>query len=216
MLSRTLASQSLRRSLFASCSALNSARRLPNYVRLNSSAAKQSPSGGEPKVGSRKGASLDPWVPPILTYDQVKPKTEQPSPVHSDVCHFDHARLTMCQDSYLIDVREPDEVIQGSIPSSVNIPLSVLPGSLSMNEGDFQTKFGFKKPKRHQEIIFYCRSGVRAATAGDIAMKNGYKKLVSQASTPHVPLTHNPVRLYNYKGSWLEWVQKEGHKVGTS
>ncbi|KAF9649045.1 Rhodanese-like protein, partial [Thelephora ganbajun] len=117
------------------------------------------------------------WVPPILTYDQVKPKTEQPSP-----------------DSYLIDVREPDEVVQGSIPSSVNIPLSVLPGSLYMKAEDFEKKFGFKKPRRDQEIIFYCRSGVRAATAGDIAKKNGYEKL------------------YNYKGSWLEWVQKEGHK----
>jgi rhodanese-related sulfurtransferase len=116
----------------------------------------------------------------------------------------------------LIDVREPDEVIQGSIPSSVNIPLSVLPGSLRMNEVLFEEKFGFKKPKTSQEIVFYCRSGVRAATAGDIAKKNGYEKLVCQASTLHDPLTLNHVRLYNYRGSWLEWVQKEGHKVGTS
>lgn len=29
-------------------------------------------------------------------------------------------------------------------------------------------------------------------------------------------LTFDHVRLYNYKGSWLEWVQKEGHKAGTS
>lgn len=78
----------------------------------------------------------------------------------------------------MIDVREPDEVIQGSIPSSVNIPLSVLPASLHMNAEDFEKKFGFKKPKKNQEIIFYCRSGVRAATAGDIAKKNGFEKLV--------------------------------------
>jgi len=78
----------------------------------------------------------------------------------------------------LIDVREPDEVIQGSIPSSINIPLSVLPGSLHMKAEDFEEKFGFKKPGRDQEIIFYCRSGVRAATAGDIAKKNGYERLV--------------------------------------
>lgn len=80
----------------------------------------------------------------------------------------------------MIDVREPDEVIQGSIPSSVNIPLSILPGSLHMNAEAFEKQFGFKKPRRDQEIIFYCRSGVRAATAGDVAKKNGYGKLVRQ------------------------------------
>ena len=116
----------------------------------------------------------------------------------------------------MIDVREPDEVIQGSIPSSVNIPLSILPSSLHLNAEDFENKFGFKKPKRQQDIIFYCRSGVRAATAGDIAQKNGYEKLVCQYLRPDDLLTFIHVRLYNYKGSWLEWVQKEGHKVGTS
>lgn len=95
--------------------------------------------------------------------------------------------LTTCQDSYLIDVREPDEVIQGSIPSSVNIPLSILPGSLYMKAEEFEKKFGFKKPRRSQEIIFYCRSGVRAATAGDIARKNGYQKSVGQYSCPTTP-----------------------------
>lgn len=97
--------------------------------------------------------------------------------------------LSAGQDSYLIDVREPDEVIQGSIPSSVNIPLSVLPGSLKMTREDFEKKFGFAKPRRTQEIIFYCRSGVRAATAGDIARKNEYEKLVSHVLMPRDSLT---------------------------
>lgn len=116
----------------------------------------------------------------------------------------------------MIDVREPDEVIQGSIPSSVNIPLSILPGSLYLKAEDFETKFGFKKPRRRQTIVFYCRSGVRAATAGDIAKKNGYERSVCQDLDPDDLLTSTHVRLYNYRGSWLEWVQKEGHKVGTS
>lgn len=47
-----------------------------------------------------------------------------------------------------------------------------------MRAEDFEKKFGFRKPRRDQEIIFYCRSGARAATAGDIAKKNGYEKLV--------------------------------------
>lgn len=89
----------------------------------------------------------------------------------------------------MIDVREPDEVIQGSIPSSVNIPLSVLPGALQMKKEEFEEKFGFAKPGRTQEIIFYCRSGVRAATAGEIARKNKYEKLVS-----HVLMSHDSLR----------------------
>jgi rhodanese-related sulfurtransferase len=78
----------------------------------------------------------------------------------------------------LIDVREPDEVIQGSIPSSVNLPLSEISTALGMNEDAFKAKYGWDKPKRDQEIIFYCRSGKRSASAGDVAVRNGYKKYV--------------------------------------
>lgn len=40
----------------------------------------------------------------------------------------------------MVDVREPDEVAQGSIPSSVNLPLSELKEALDpkFNPGDFQ------------------------------------------------------------------------------
>jgi rhodanese-related sulfurtransferase len=46
-----------------------------------------------------------------------------------------------------VDVREPDEVALGSIPSSVNLPLSELKDALSPNfgEGDFK-KVGLIKP----------------------------------------------------------------------
>lgn len=76
----------------------------------------------------------------------------------------------------MIDVREPDEVILGSIPSSVNIPLSGMAAALHMNPEAFKEKFGFEKPKSGQEVIFYCRSGKRSATAGDIAKRHGYTK----------------------------------------
>ena len=83
MLSRSLASQSLRCSLVASSSALHSTRQLPKYVRLNSSTARKPPPHVKPGAGRSKEAGVDPWVPPVLTYEQVKPKTEQPSPVRS-------------------------------------------------------------------------------------------------------------------------------------
>lgn len=78
----------------------------------------------------------------------------------------------------MIDVREPDEVLQGSIPSAVNLPLSVLANSFFLSETAFKSRFGWEKPKPEQEIVFYCRSGKRAATACDIAKRNGYKKYV--------------------------------------
>lgn len=86
--------------------------------------------------------------------------------------------LNSKQDAYLIDVREPDEVVQGMIPSAVNIPLSVLASSLQLSRDGFRQKFGFEKPKTGQEVTFYCRSGKRSSSACDIAKRNGYTKCV--------------------------------------
>ncbi|KAI5123576.1 hypothetical protein M0805_003394 [Coniferiporia weirii] len=122
-------------------------------------------------------AAGDFWNAPKLTYEQVKPRTQQPSP-----------------DAYIIDVREPDEVILGSIPSSVNLPLSGIAESLHLNPIAFKEKHGYEKPKRSQEIVFYCRSGKRSATASDVAKKNGY------------------ANIHNYEGSWLDWTAREQGK----
>ncbi|KAF8898355.1 Rhodanese-like domain-containing protein, partial [Infundibulicybe gibba] len=109
-----------------------------------------------------------------LSYEELKPKTENPT-----------------ADTYLIDVREPDEVIQGMIPSAVNLPLSVLANSLHLHHIAFKDKHGFEKPRKDQEVIFYCRSGVRSSSASDVAKRNGYTKIL------------------NYKGSWLDWIERE-------
>jgi len=114
------------------------------------------------------------WVAPILSYEEVKQKSQQPS-----------------ENAYLIDVREPDEVLQGMIPSAVNLPLSVLAGALHMDGDKFKEKYGFQKPAFDQEIVFYCRSGKRSSSASDVARRNGYTNIL------------------NYKGSWLDWTAKE-------
>jgi rhodanese-related sulfurtransferase len=62
------------------------------------------------------------------------------------------------------------------IPSAVNLPLSVLAKSLHMSKEAFKAKHGFEKPKVDQEVIFYCRSGVRSSSASDVAKRNGYTK----------------------------------------
>ncbi|KAI0724343.1 Rhodanese-like protein [Cerioporus squamosus] len=115
------------------------------------------------------------WDAKVITYEELKPKTLQPSP-----------------DAYLIDVREPDEVVQGSIPSAVNLPLSVLPNALHLSPEEFKEKFGFEKPRKDQELTFYCRSGKRSTTASDVAKRNGYTNIL------------------NYTGSWLDWTEREG------
>lgn len=74
------------------------------------------------------------------------------------------------------DVREVDEVVQGNIPSSVNLPLSSLEKSLEAHEDDFVRSNGFKKPSKKQTIIFYCRSGVRSAKAMELAKMKGFEK----------------------------------------
>lgn len=66
--------------------------------------------------------------------------------------------------------------MQGMIPASVNIPLTVLPEALHMDHKQFAEKFGFEKPLVSQEVIFYCRSGVRSTSACDIAKRNRYTK----------------------------------------
>jgi thiosulfate:glutathione sulfurtransferase len=86
--------------------------------------------------------------------------------------------LESIQDAYLIDVREPNEVLQGMIPSAVNLPLSCLSEALHMDGQMFKEKHGFRKPAYDQEIVFYCRSGMRSSTASDVARRNGYTRYV--------------------------------------
>ncbi|ORY85583.1 Rhodanese-like domain-containing protein [Protomyces lactucae-debilis] len=100
----------------------------------------------------------------------------------------------------IIDVREPNEYAAGAIPSSTNISVKSLQEALSLDAPDFKSKFGIAKPSKEQdEVIFYCRSGVRSTAAAEIAEKLGYKQVG------------------NYKGSWLDWSSKsEGEQAGES
>ncbi|TFK23120.1 endoplasmic reticulum protein [Coprinopsis marcescibilis] len=117
------------------------------------------------------------WDAKVLSYEELLPKTQSPTP-----------------STWLIDVREPDETAQGMIPSAVNIPLSVLANSLALPATTFKEQFGFEKPKRSQEVVFYCRSGKRSTTASDVAKRNGYTNIL------------------NYTGSWLDWTEKQSSK----
>lgn len=53
-----------------------------------------------------------------------------------------------------------------------------MPGAWAVPAEEWQPRFGWPKPKRDQEIVFYCRSGKRSASASDIARRNGFTKYV--------------------------------------
>lgn len=64
----------------------------------------------------------------------------------------------------LIDVREPNEFKGGVITGAKNIPLSQLSGRLSEIPKD-------------QQVLLYCRSGMRSQSAAKMLFKNGYTEL---------------------------------------
>lgn len=72
------------------------------------------------------------------------------------------------------------------------------------------TRFGFPKPgsgavdadadanaNADAELVFYCKAGVRARAAAEMAVKAGYE----------------PERIGVYDGSWLDWERRGGRKV---
>lgn len=99
----------------------------------------------------------------------------------------------------IIDVREPNEVAQGIIPSAVNVPLSEFSAAFDVNSDavsstDFERKFSFPRPTYDHEIVFYCRSGRRSQEALEIARQRGWWKYVAPL-TQHAQLPRLVVRL---------------------
>ena len=72
------------------------------------------------------------------------------------------AHWTDTDGAYLLDVREPIELLVESVPGAVNIPMGQLRGRLD------------ELPKEH-EILVICRSAQRAYYATRILLQNGFK-----------------------------------------
>lgn len=64
----------------------------------------------------------------------------------------------------LIDVREPHEYKQGYIPTAINIPLS----QLGKRAKEISSK---------NEVLLYCRSGMRSKQAAKILSKHGFTNM---------------------------------------
>lgn len=88
----------------------------------------------------------------------------------------------------LIDAREPHELAtSGTIPGSLNIPVSSQPDAFFLSPEEFEERFGFDRPGKDVEVVFYCRAGVRSRAAASLAKEAGWKSVGE------------------YEGSWLDW-----------
>ena len=91
------------------------------------------------------------------------------------------------------DAREPGELEQtGRIPGSINVPITSSPDSFHIKDEDFEDRFGFPRPDKDAEVVFYCKAGVRSRAAAGLARDAGWTNVAE------------------YPGSWVDWVGKGG------
>ncbi|XP_075704023.1 thiosulfate:glutathione sulfurtransferase-like [Rhinoderma darwinii] len=94
----------------------------------------------------------------------------------------------------ILDVRTPEEVSGGKIPSAVNIPVTDIEDALKMDPDAFKQKYTVEKPKLDDKnLVFHCQMGRRGQRATEIAHSLGYK------------------HAQNYLGGYKEWSEKEGN-----
>jgi len=114
----------------------------------------------------------------IYNFTEIQALTKKPSP-----------------NTILIDTREPSELqTTGTIPGSLNIPVTSKPDAFFITPEEFEDRFGFERPGKDKEVVFYCRAGVRSRAAAGLARQAGWEN-VSE-----------------YSGSWLDWEKNGGEK----
>jgi rhodanese-related sulfurtransferase len=86
--------------------------------------------------------------------------------------HIDHPVADFASavgaNGQLIDVREPHEVAEGTLPGAVNIPL-----------GDLVDRVG--ELDRDRRVVLLCRSGGRSTQAAEYLVGNGFADVVNLA-----------------------------------
>ena len=85
---------------------------------------------------------------------------------YRDLSPAEAARLVGDENVLLIDVREPDEYRSGYIKGARHIPLGSLAGKVD--------ELASHKDK---QVLLYCRSGNRSASAANILVKAGFSNV---------------------------------------
>jgi rhodanese-related sulfurtransferase len=84
--------------------------------------------------------------------------------------HTDHPvadyTTALGESGQLIDVREPDEVAQGTLPGAINIPL----GKLRDRTGELD---------QSRRVVVLCRSGGRSTKASEFLTTAGFADVVN-------------------------------------
>jgi rhodanese-related sulfurtransferase len=76
------------------------------------------------------------------------------------------ARKAGRENVFLVDVREPNEWKEGHIKGARHIPLGKLDGRLDEI-----------RKESPDEVVIYCRSGNRSATAANLLVKGGFEQV---------------------------------------
>jgi len=66
----------------------------------------------------------------------------------------------------IVDVRTPEEFLEGHVPNAINVPLSEI-----VDNPDILLS------SKEKPIVLYCRSGYRAGKAAEALQKEGYANL---------------------------------------
>ena len=77
------------------------------------------------------------------------------------------------KNSFLVDVRTPQEFAAGSVPGAVNIPVDEIEGRLDAFKGK-------------ESIVLFCRSGARSGKAKSILESHGIQNITNGGSWQEV------------------------------
>lgn len=83
----------------------------------------------------------------------------------------------------LIDVRQPEELVHGVLPTAQNLPIDEVEEAFALPDDAFLRRYRFPKPEKDAVVIFYCRTGGRSARATTIAKEKGYVLAVNYAGS---------------------------------
>lgn len=64
--------------------------------------------------------------------------------------------------------------------------------SFHISDEDFRDLYGFDRPPKDAQLMFYCKAGVRAKTAAGLAQHAGW------------------TNIGEYPGSWIDWEARLG------
>ncbi|XP_063804797.1 thiosulfate:glutathione sulfurtransferase [Pseudophryne corroboree] len=125
---------------------------------------------------------------------KLRPATHSTMSRGGAITYDDLKKLISTRDFQIFDVRTPEEVKDGKIPNSTNIPVTEIEDALKMDPDTFKATYNVEKPKLDDDnnLVFHCHMGRRGQRATDIAAGLGYKNA------------------RNYSGGYKEWAEKEG------